>query len=88
VWLLTLLNCVSLRAVGYIQVVTVILKLLPLLLVIAIAAFALVRAGDCAIAAALSARTAELGFRQRGGGAHLVGDARHRSRGLGEPQCA
>jgi APA family basic amino acid/polyamine antiporter len=42
VWLLTGLNCVSLRAVGQVQLVTVILKLLPLLLVIAIATAMLV----------------------------------------------
>jgi APA family basic amino acid/polyamine antiporter len=42
VWLLTGLNCVSLRAVGQVQLATVILSWLPLLLVIAIAAAMLV----------------------------------------------
>ena len=37
-WILTVVNCVSLRASGGIQIVTTLLKLLPLLLVIAIAA--------------------------------------------------
>ncbi|MEA3003409.1 MAG: basic amino acid/polyamine antiporter, family [Sphingomonadales bacterium] len=38
-WLLTLLNCVSLRAVGGFQLVTVIIKLIPLLVVIGLAAY-------------------------------------------------
>ncbi len=42
VWLLTVLNCVSLRAVGQLQLATAMLKLVPLLLVIGIAAVVLV----------------------------------------------
>jgi len=45
-WLLTLLNCVSLRAVGQLQLGTAVLKLVPLLLVIVIAAVLLVAPGE------------------------------------------
>jgi len=38
-WSLTLLNCLSLKAVGRFQLVTVLLKLMPLIVVIALAAF-------------------------------------------------
>jgi APA family basic amino acid/polyamine antiporter len=40
-WLLTMLNCVSLRAVGGFQLVTVIIKLVPLVVVIGLAAYVL-----------------------------------------------
>jgi len=47
-WLLTLLNCISLRAAGRLQLGTAILKLMPLLLVIGIAAMLLAALGGVA----------------------------------------
>lgn len=44
-WLLTWLNCISLRAVGRLQLATAILKLVPLLVVIAIALVLMVAPG-------------------------------------------
>jgi len=43
VWLLTLVNCVSVRASGGVQAVTVVLKLVPLVIVIGVAALALLQ---------------------------------------------
>lgn len=47
-WLLTALNCFSLRASGGFQLVTTLLKLLPLLLVVALAASVLATGGETA----------------------------------------
>jgi basic amino acid/polyamine antiporter, APA family len=60
-WLLTWLNCVSLRAAGSFQLVTTIMKLVPLLLVIALAAFLLPSSGDAPAGPSFSAADLDLG---------------------------
>jgi APA family basic amino acid/polyamine antiporter len=68
-WLLTALNCVSLRAAGGFQLVTTLLKLIPLLLVIGIAAPLLAGGGN---GAAPPFRLADLDGGQINGAATLT----------------